>query len=610
MPSRSGPWAVVRSDRRLTEERESHKAKGDAPIERIRSQDWARRRHRRVGVRSSAAAAVVALALLTPLAARAVPLPPTISNGPATSTNEKSASFTFTHGVATVAFSCSLDGGPAETCTSPKVYPGPLPDGPHKFEVRASDATGASEPAIRNWTVDTVEPDTSISSGPGPVSNSASATFIFSSTEAASTFSCSLDSLTFETCSSPLTYNGLADGPHTFRVRATDAAGNTDASPDSRTWTIDATAPPQPTITSGPATPTSQRIARFAFLGGEVGAAFFCRLDDAEFEACSSPESYTSLRDGTHTFEVRARDAAGNNSVASPYSWTVDTIAPDTAITSAPPRVSNGLSATFSFRSTEELSTFLCSRDGAAYAACVPPRTYRGLPKGVHTFRVRATDAARNTDSTPAAAVWTVRTRGPRRIDQTPPGNVKKVARMVRYRLLKLRWRPPADADFDHVVVTVGRNPERQPRTPVYKGAGTSYTNSKFRNGSYHRYAITSYDRAGNASRKVAVVVPASVLLPSPRVGTRLQRPPLLDWASVPKATYYNVQLWVGSKKVLTVWPSRSSFKLTRAWSYRRAINRLNRGTYRWYVWPGFGRRSQARFGQLLGRSSFVITSP
>jgi Bacterial Ig-like domain len=600
--------AMVRSDRPLTEERENHRGKGDAPIGRIRHQDRARRRHRRVGVRGSAAAAVVALGLLAPLAARGAPSPPTITSGPATATNQRSASFVFTHS-ATVAFSCSLDGGQPAACMSPTVYAGPLLDGPHKFEVRASDATGESVPATWNWTVDTVEPDTSISSGPPPLSNSASATFNISSSEAESTFSCSLDSPTFETCSSPQTYSGLADGPHTFRVRATDAAGNTDASPDSRTWTIDATPPPPPTITSGPATATSQRSARFVFSGSEAGAVLFCRLDDEEFEECRSPETYTSLRDDAHTFQVRARDAAGNNSEASAYRWTVDTIAPDTAISSAPPRVSNSASATFSFSSTEEPSTFLCSRDGAAYAACVPPRSYKGLTKGVHTFRVRATDAARNTDSTPAAAVWTVTTRGPRRIDQTPPGNVRKVARMVRYRLLKLRWKPPADADFDHVVVTVGRNPKRQPRTPVYKGAGTSYTNSKFRNGSYHRYAITSYDRAGNASMKVAVVVPASVLLPSPRVGARLQRPPLLDWASVPKATYYNVQLWVGSKKVLTVWPGRSSFKLTRAWSYRRAINRLNRGTYQWYVWPGFGRRSLARYGQLLGRSSFIVTS-
>jgi hypothetical protein len=225
---------------------------------------------------------------------------------------------------------------------------------------------------------------------------------------------------------------------------------------------------------------------------------------------------------------------------------------------------------------------------------------------------VRATDAAGNTDPSPASSAWTVDTAVstpvPTRVDQTPPGIVRNVAKSVRYRQLQLRWKSPADEDFDHVVVVAGKNPNRPPTTPVYQGTRTSYTDAKFRNGFYHRYAITSYDRAGNASPRVAVVVPASALLTSPRVGARLRRPPLLDWAAVPKATYYNVQLYRGSRKVLSAWPSRSRLKLKSAWSYQDAVNRLKKGKYRWYVWPGFGRRSLGGYGQLLGQASFVVT--
>jgi Bacterial Ig-like domain len=192
-------------------------------------------------------------------------------------------------------------------------------------------------------------------------------------------------------------------------VRASDAAGNTGGAA-SRTITVDATAP-QTTIDSGPAGPTSDSTPTFAF-SSEPGASFQCRVDGGVFAACGSPHTTAALGDGAHTFEVRASDAAGNVGSAASRTITVDTVAPQTTITAAPPATTSSTSASFSFIASETGSTFECSLDGAAFAACTSPRDYSGLTIGAHQFSVRAKDAAGNTDGTPASHSWTVSAPG------------------------------------------------------------------------------------------------------------------------------------------------------------------------------------------------------
>ena len=90
------------------------------------------------------------------------------------------------------------------------------------------------------YTVDTSAPDTQIDSGPPTPSASTIVTFTFSGIGRRS----SVDHLRmqprrrrFAACTSPQTYSGLADGSHTFQVRAVDAAGNVDPTPATYTWT-------------------------------------------------------------------------------------------------------------------------------------------------------------------------------------------------------------------------------------------------------------------------------------------------------------------------------------------------------------------------------------
>jgi hypothetical protein len=102
-------------------------------------------------------------------------------------------------------------------------------------------------------------------------------------------------------------------------------------------------------------------------------------------------------------------------------------------------------------------------------------------------------------------------------------------------------------------------------------------------------------------------VVPPSILLRSPREARRVHGPPLLVWARVAKATYYNVQLYYDSQKILSAWPSTAKRKLSRRWLYGGRHFQLRKVLYRWYVWPGCGHRSKIRYGQLLGQSTFRV---
>ena len=88
-----------------------------------------------------------------------------------------------------------------------------------------------------------------------------------------------------------------------------------------------------------------------------------------------------------------------------------------------------------------------------------------------------------------------------------------------------------------------------------------------------------------------------------------MKSPPTLVWAPAKGATYYNVQLIRRGRRVLSEWPVRPTFQLRRTWLYKGRRYRLRPGVYRWYVWPGYGRISAARYAKrALGSSSFVVT--
>jgi uncharacterized delta-60 repeat protein len=269
---------------------------------------------------------------------------------------------------------------------------------------------------------DSFPPDTSIDSGPSGPTNDATPTFTFSASEAGTTFSCRVDAAAFAVCSSPHTTASLAEGGHTFEVRATDQAGNVDPTPASRGFTVD-TIPPDTTIDAGPSGLTNDATPTFSF-SSEGGATFQCRVDSDPFATCTSPHTTATLGQGPHTFEVRATDAAGNTD-GSPASreFTVDTDPPETTIDSGPANGSftNDSTPTFEF-SSEPGASFQCRVAPAAFATCLSPHTTAALADGARTFDVRATDAAGNTGAA-ASRSFTVDTDPPETTIDSGPAN-------------------------------------------------------------------------------------------------------------------------------------------------------------------------------------------
>jgi|SRR5215203_2577642 len=76
--------------------------------------------------------------------------------------------------------------------------------------------------------------ETIVSKRPTGTIHARRVTFRFNATLAGSTFQCKLDEKPFRSCRSPKTYRGLAEGRHTFKVRAIGPDGTVDPTPGVR----------------------------------------------------------------------------------------------------------------------------------------------------------------------------------------------------------------------------------------------------------------------------------------------------------------------------------------------------------------------------------------
>jgi hypothetical protein len=267
-----------------------------------------------------------------------------------------------------------------------------VPDGVHRYTVRATDAAGnASESPVRTVRVDTDPPETTILAAPGPFTKDATPEFAFSSDEDGASFECSLDEGAFAAC--PPEFGPFPEGAHAVVVRAVDAAGHADPTPEQRTFTVDLTAPAAPVLD---ALPAQTRVPQVTVKGTAEPLATV-RVHDGD-ALTGSPQASDAgawelaltLAEGRHELTAQAVDRAGNESApTTPTSVTVDTIPPNLTVA-----VDRQIAAHPRFTITSD-APFTCTLDDAPVAC--PSPLIAVLADGPHTLAVTATDAAGNT---------------------------------------------------------------------------------------------------------------------------------------------------------------------------------------------------------------------
>lgn len=207
------------------------------------------------------------------------------------------------------------------------------------FSVAAKSASGTgaasalTQPATPR---DPSPPAAHISSALLGWSSTSSQTFTFTAsdpTDASSTlrFECRVDAGTFAPCTSPTTYRGLAQGGHTFSMRAVDPSGNHSAV-DSRTWIVDTI---RPIVTMTAPTSVAASGTRFAasFRNGDrfkagAQARYVAAPYTSGWRSWVYPTSWRSVpydyvtvsgaAGWTYCVSVRGWDLAGNYSAWAP----------------------------------------------------------------------------------------------------------------------------------------------------------------------------------------------------------------------------------------------------------------------------------------------------
>lgn len=266
------------------------------------------------------------------------------------------------------------------------------------------------------------EPETVFTAGPGAYVAAVPTAFAIAgatdiTTRGTISFECALDGGPWAGCPAEHTLPPLADGRHRLSVRVLDSAGRLDPTPATLPWTVDTT-PPTPGILATPAEPGNATPV-FAFDASDDIApatliSFECATDAGSYVSCRSPATMLVSGTGMHTFRLRARDPAGNQSLAATFEWFADGTPPETSLLAGPSGTTAGGDAHFEFSGFDDYGevSYQCRIGSSPFAACSSPVDLT-VGEGTWTFQVRSVDEVGNPDPSPATRTW--------KVDRTPP---------------------------------------------------------------------------------------------------------------------------------------------------------------------------------------------
>ena len=359
-------------------------------------------------------------------------------------------------------------------------------DAVYYLAVDTGDGAAGAFTLVLDANVDTAPPETTLTTRPSTPTNAYSLSFAFTSDEAGSTFECALDTGDYATCATPHALLGVAEGAHTFRVRARDKAGNVDVTPAAYTFTIDRT-PPVAKMDQSPPALGRATSASFEFSANETGATFTCSLDDASPAVCASPQSRTGLDDGTHSFAIVPKDLAGNVGTTVTTTFRVDTTPPVTTLGVGPDDPTRETTVSQAFEA-DEPATYQCALDAGAYAACTSPWSTSGLVDGPHAIYMRATDTAGNVEAPAVFRSFTIDTNAPETtIVAAPPALVKDIPSLT------------------FTASEEGSTFECELDAEAWEACGASWSPSALTDGA-HTVSVRAVDAAGNVDATVATV--------------------------------------------------------------------------------------------------------